>query len=143
MPLDQLRAVDEAPYSAAIAAGVKLVMVSWATYPALDPRLPAGLSFAVIHGELRGRLHFHGVTITDGLGAGALARFGGFSQRGVLAADAGADLLLCSVTNPNDNSPANGIAALEGLAAALRDHKLSRTDAQQAARRVIALRSTP
>jgi hypothetical protein len=61
----------------------------------------------------------------------------------VLAADAGADLLLCSVTNPNDNTPANGIAALDGLTAGLRDHKLSRPYAQQAAGRVIALRSKP
>ena len=73
-------------------------MVSWAVYPALDPRLPAGLSAAVIGGELRGRLGFRGVTVTDGLGAGALRAFGGFAQRGALAARAGADLLLCSVT---------------------------------------------
>jgi hypothetical protein len=29
-----LQTIDEMPYRAAIAAGVKLVMVSWATYPA-------------------------------------------------------------------------------------------------------------
>ena len=36
----QLRAVDELPYSTAITAGVKLVMVSWAIYPALDRTRP-------------------------------------------------------------------------------------------------------
>ena len=46
--LSSLRGVDEAPYRAAIAAGVKLVMSSWAVFPALDPRRPAGLSAAVI-----------------------------------------------------------------------------------------------
>ena len=141
--LSELRATDEAPYRVAIAAGVKLVMVSWATYPALDPRLPAGLSSAVIHGELRGRLGFRGVTVTDGLGAGALTAFGGFAQRGVLAAHAGADLLLCSTQNVNDNSPANGIAALSGLAGALANHQLSRPYAELAAARVIQLRSSP
>jgi beta-N-acetylhexosaminidase len=139
---NELRATDEAPYRAAIAAGVKLVMVSWATYPALDPRLPAGLSSAVIHGELRGRLGFRGVTITDGLGAGALTPFGGFAQRGVLAAHAGADLLLCSTQNVKDNSPANGIAALSGLAGALANHQLSRPYAELAAARVIQFRSS-
>ena len=39
-----LRRVDERPYRAAVAAGVRLVMVSWAVYPALDPYRPAGLS---------------------------------------------------------------------------------------------------
>ncbi len=39
--LAKLHTIDEVPYPAAIAAGVKLVMVSWAIYPALDPNLPA------------------------------------------------------------------------------------------------------
>ena len=141
--LTALRTIDEAPYRAAIAAGVRLVMVSWATYPALDARRPAGLTAAVVGGELRGRLRFRGVTITDGLGAGALAAFGGFAQRSVLAAQAGADLLLCSVPVAQDNTPANGLAALNGLKAALAGGSLSRNTAQQAAARVIALRAQP
>jgi beta-N-acetylhexosaminidase len=143
LPLSTLRTVDEAPYRAAIAAGVRLVMVSWATYPALDPRRPAGLSAAVIQGELRGRLGYRGVTITDGLGAGALAAYGGFGQRGVLAAQAGADLLLCSVLVPQDNTPANGVAALDAVESALASGALSRSAATQAATRVIALRLSP
>ncbi len=131
------------PYRAAIAAGVRLVMVSWATYPALDPHLPAGLSSTIIHGVLRGRLGFRGVTITDGLGAGALAPFGGFAERGLLAAHAGADLLLCATTNPNDDTPANGIAVLNAVSGALANQGLERSYAEQAAARIIALRSDP
>src|SRR5690606_6524750 len=56
LPLRTLRSVDMVPYPAAIAAGVDLVMTSWAVYPALHPGRPAGLSRRVIHGELRGRL---------------------------------------------------------------------------------------
>ena len=74
--LSTLRAVDEAPYPAVISAGVKLIMVSWAIYPALDRAYPAGLSSAVVGGELRARLGYQGVTITDALEAGALAAFG-------------------------------------------------------------------
>jgi beta-N-acetylhexosaminidase len=140
--LNDLRATDESPYGAAVAAGVKLVMVSWATYPALDSRLPAGLSPAVINGELRGRLGFRGVTITDGLGAGALASFGGFAERGLLAARAGADLLLCTTTNPYANTPANGIAALDALVDALSGRTLDRSAAERAVARVIALRAS-
>ena len=58
--LSGLRGKDEVPYPAAIAAGVKLVMVSWAIYPALDATYPAGLSTAWVQGELRGRLGFGG-----------------------------------------------------------------------------------
>ena len=71
-------------------------MVSWAVYPALDPRWPAGLSSAIVGGELRQRLGFTGVTITDALEAGALQAFGTTGQRATLAASAGMDLILCS-----------------------------------------------
>jgi len=143
LSLGELRAVDEAPYSEAIAAGVRLIMTSWAVYPALDPRLPAGLSSAVIQGELRGRLGFRGVTITDGIEAGSLQRFGTAAQRGVLAASAGADLLLCSAPYVEENTPAEGAAVLRGLVSALATRRLTRASAEQAAERVISLRSSP
>ena len=79
--LSGLRGKDEVPYPAAIAAGVKLVMVSWATYPAFDRAHPAGLSPTVVQSELRARLGFQGVTITDALEAGALKAFGTTAQR--------------------------------------------------------------
>jgi len=143
VPLRQLRQVDEEPYRSAIAAGVKLVMVSWAVYPALDPRMPAGLSPKVIGGELRTRLGFRGVTITDSLGAGALTPFGSYAQRGILAARAGADLILCATTAPGGNTPTEGVQVLTRLTSALATHALSRIAAEQAAARVIALRAHP
>jgi beta-N-acetylhexosaminidase len=139
--LATLRAVDELPYKSAIAAGVKLVMTSWATYPALDPSRPAGLSSKVIEGELRGRLGFKGVTITDGIDAGAVTPFGSLSRRSVLAAGAGADLILCAATVPQDNTPSIGITARNAIASALGAHQLGRAAAQQAAGRVLALRA--
>jgi beta-N-acetylhexosaminidase len=73
LPVRTLRAVDELPYSSAISSGVRLVMASWATYPALDRRHPAGMSTVVIQRELRQRLRFAGVTITDALGSRRVA----------------------------------------------------------------------
>jgi len=99
--LSKLRSTDEVPYPAAIAAGVKLIMVSWAVYPALDRSLPAGLSPIVVQQELRGRNGFTGVTITDALEAGALNAYGTTGQRAVDAAAAGMDLILCSAQDPN------------------------------------------
>ena len=119
LPLSELRRTDEKPYRSAISAGVKLVMLSWAVYPALDPRMPAGFSATVIGNELRSRLRFRGVTITDSLGAGAVARFGGYGERGVLAARAGEDLILCATTSPGGNTPDEGIDVLKSLALAL------------------------
>ena len=100
LPAAVLRSVDEAPYQPAIEAGARLAMVSWASYPALDPRLPAGLSPTIIQGDLQGRLGFGGVTITDALGAGALGAYGSLANKTMLAARAGMDALLCTATMP-------------------------------------------
>ena len=74
--LAELRTVDEAAFVPSIRAGIDLVMASWAIYPALDAARPAGLSRRVIQNELRGRLGFRGVTITDALEAGSLDAYG-------------------------------------------------------------------
>jgi beta-N-acetylhexosaminidase len=139
----QLRGVDEAPYRSAIAAGVKLIMLSWARYPALDRTRPAGLSPAVIQGELRARLDFKGVTITDAIGAGALTPFGKPSQTSVLAARAGADLILCAGTAPDGNSPLQGLTVMHAIAGAISDGRLSRSSALASAERILALRAYP
>jgi beta-N-acetylhexosaminidase len=137
VPLATLRSVDELPYRSAIAAGVRLVMVSWAVYPALDRSLPAGLSPAVVGQELRGRLGFTGVTITDALEAGALRAYGTPAQRGVLAARAGMDLLLCS-----QGDPAQGQDVVTALAATLQSGRLDSAGFIASADRLTALRSS-
>ncbi|MET8544984.1 glycoside hydrolase family 3 N-terminal domain-containing protein [Kitasatospora sp. NPDC004799] len=137
VPLSQLRARGEAPYRAAVAAGVRLVMASWAVYPALDPDHPAGFSPAVIQGELRGRLGFSGVTVTDAMEAKALDPFGGTGDRALAAAAAGMDLLLCSARDPGQAEEAT-----EALAAALDDGRLDRRAFTGAVARVDALRGS-
>jgi len=133
--LPDLRSKDEVPYRAAIAARVRLIMVSWAIYPALDAANPAGLSSTVVQGELRGRLGYRGVTITDTLEAGALHAFGSFGQRAVLAARAGMDLLMCSAQDPSQ-----GRAVTSALADALDSGQLDSATFNAAAQRVTALR---
>jgi beta-glucosidase-like glycosyl hydrolase len=98
LTLNEIRSVDEVPYIHAIAAGVSLVMPSWAVYPAMDT-IPSGLSRKWITRELRGRLRFKGVTITDALEAGSLTPFGDLPTVSVLAAKAGMDMLLASQRN--------------------------------------------
>jgi beta-N-acetylhexosaminidase len=131
-----IRGTDEAPYHTAIGAGVKLVMVSWAVYPALDRAHPAGLSPAIVGGELRSRLGFKGVTITDALGAGALRAFGTFGNRAELAATAGMDLVLCS-----EGHVGEGESAIDGLERGYLNGTLNRTAFTAAVTRVLVLRA--
>ena len=133
---EEIRDIDERPFAAAIAAGVDMIMTSWAVYPALDPTYPAGLSERIVQGELRRRLGYGGVTITDALEAGSLDPFGDTGQRAVLSARAGMDVLLCS-----GRDVAQGTDAVQALAAALEEHDLNPGHSRQALRRVLALRS--
>ncbi len=88
-----LRAVDERPYRRFVTAGGKLVMLSTAIYPAFSPQ-PAAFARSIASGELRDRIGFDGVSITDALESVAVRNFGGPASAGLAAAAAGTDLLL-------------------------------------------------
>jgi beta-N-acetylhexosaminidase len=137
LPLSTLRAVDEYPYQAAVRAGAKLTMVSWARYPALDPRLPAALSPTIVQGELEGRLGFGGVTITDALGAGALDAYGSLQNKTMLAGRAGMDALLCTAIKPLP-----GWKCVDGLKGGYLDGALPKTAFQAQLAQLLQLRAT-
>ena len=137
LSLSDLRSIDESPFTNAINANVDMIMTSWATYPALDPDLPSGLSPRIVRGELRGRLKFRGVTITDAIEAGALQNFGDTGERAVAAAAADMDIVLCSARDLSQ-----GQDAVDALQAAVADGQLDRGQAIHALQRVLALRST-
>jgi beta-N-acetylhexosaminidase len=130
----ELRATDEAPYGAFIAAGGKLVMLSTAIYPAFSNR-PAAFTKRIATGELRGRLGFRGVTITDSLGSTAVAEFGGQREAAVDGAAAGDDLLLF------DDLP-SALAGHEALVKQLAQGGLNRAPFEAAVGRVLRLRAS-
>jgi beta-N-acetylhexosaminidase len=95
LPETTLRAVDEAPYRRYVdrLGEAGMVMMSTAIYPALAPE-PAAFAPAIATGELRQRLGFTGVSITDALESVAVRAFGGPARAALAAASAGTDLLL-------------------------------------------------
>lgn len=133
--LDFLRGVDEAPFAAAFGGGVPMVMTSTSVYTALDPSAPALLSPRVATTELRERLGFTGVSITDDLDVAALDRFGSASRVGLRAAQAGNDLLLFA------QSYGNGAGAAGAMVRAAQSGALGRVDLEAHAARVLALRA--
>jgi beta-N-acetylhexosaminidase len=85
---------DLAPFRAAIAAGVPLVMSSHAVYPAYDSRRIASQSPAVLKGLLRDKLGFKGVVITDSIEAAAVRATGSTEQVAIRSVEAGNDIVL-------------------------------------------------
>ena len=90
----RLQQVELPPFQAAIQAGVDAVMSAHLQIPALDDRYPATLSFKILTQELRQRLGFGGLIVTDALIMGAIADRYGNDESAVLAIEAGADILL-------------------------------------------------
>ncbi|MEO7435412.1 MAG: beta-N-acetylhexosaminidase [Candidatus Binatia bacterium] len=89
-----LTATELAPFRAAVAAQVPMLMTAHVRYPALDPDLPATLSRAIVTTLLRRRLGFRGVIATDDLEMRAIADHWGPGETAVRALAAGCDLLL-------------------------------------------------
>lgn len=127
-----LHEVDEAPYRRFVEAGGDLVMLSTAIYPALSPQ-PAAFSRPIATGELRERLGFKGVSITDALDTVAVKAFGGPAKVASAAARAGTDLLLYT-------DPAEAAAAQHVLLQALRTGAISRASFEESVQRVLNLR---
>jgi beta-N-acetylhexosaminidase len=134
LPRAKLRAVDEAPFAAFAAAGGDLVMLSTAIYPAFSAK-PAAFARAIATGELRTRLGYEGVSVTDALGTVAVEAFGGPAKAGLTAARAGVDLLLF-------NNLAQAESGWKALVKQLRARKLPRPQFEASAQRVLDLRES-
>ena len=133
LPAAKLRSADEQPYTSFIQSGGAMVMLSTAIYPAFSGR-PAALSRAVATGELRDRLGFQGVSITDSLGSVSAQAVGGPAKTALAAARAGTDIAL--FTDLGDAARAQ-----RALARGLADGSLERAEFEASVRRVLALRA--
>jgi beta-N-acetylhexosaminidase len=129
----QLEATDLPPFAAAIDAGVPLVMVGHARYPALDPDRIASQSPPIIQQLLRGRMRFRGVVVSDSMEAQASLATGDIATISERAVRAGVDLLL--LTGRGSYAPVyNHLLALAERSPAFR------TRVREAAARVLALK---
>ena len=90
----RLAEVELPPFVEAIANGVDAVMSAHLLIPAWDAEFPATLSRKILIAKLREELGFEGLIVTDALVMGAIASKYGANEAAVLAAEAGADVLL-------------------------------------------------
>jgi beta-N-acetylhexosaminidase len=120
------------PFRDAVRAGVRIVMVSNAAYPTLDPTgLPAAISPAIVDGLLRRHLGFEGVVITDAFSTPAPAAHGDAPRRAI---SAGVDMLLYS------DSERSSARAYTSLLREAGTKALPRARLAQSYARVIALK---
>ena len=87
---------DYLPFISGIKAGVPSIMVSHNVMESVDSTYPASLSKKVITGELREKLDFSGIVITDDLAMDAVKSYVTEGSAAVLAINAGNDMIITS-----------------------------------------------
>jgi beta-glucosidase-like glycosyl hydrolase len=96
--VERLRATDLLPFTIAVDSGVASIMTAHVAYPAFDPEgIPATLSGPIL-AELRGRMGYDGLVVSDALIMDGALVGRRESDAAVEAVRAGVDLLLY----PND-----------------------------------------
>jgi beta-N-acetylhexosaminidase len=128
----KLRRIDERPYRRFAAKHGDVVMISTAIYTHFSHK-PAAFSKRLATAELRSRLGFGGVSISDALGTVSAREFGGPAKVGLAAARAGTDLLL--FTDHHAAARAGG-----ALRRRLRSGALARPRFERSVQRVLDLR---
>lgn len=128
--VDELCACEYVPFKAAIDAGCPFVMVGHIQTPnAAGDDLPASLSRVMITEELRGRLGFAGVVISDSMCMGAISRNFEPEDAAVRFVAAGGDVLLM---------PPDPWAAHQGIIDAVYSGSLTEERIDESVLRIIA-----
>lgn len=96
--LDDLWEQDLVPFRAVSDAGIASMLITHVQFKALEPDYPSTMSPAIIDGLLREQVGFEGVVTTDCMEMGAITNTYGPGESAVLAALAGANVILFSHT---------------------------------------------
>lgn len=93
---DTFEKSDYLPFIGGIESGVPFILVSHNIVKCMDDTYPASLSKKVITGELRNKLKFSGIVITDDLDMEAVSEYRNSGTAATYAINAGADMIITS-----------------------------------------------
>lgn len=109
---EQLDKEDGVPFRTLIGETdptVTFIMVSNVTFPNLDPSGPACISKKIMTDILRKDYEFTGLILSDDMEMGAMAKHYAFSEMGVKAIEAGADIILVCHDYGHEQEVFNGL----------------------------------
>lgn len=129
---DEIRACEYKPFQAGIEAGCPFVMVGHIETPGLaTDGLPASLSKTMITDELRGRLGFEGVVISDSFVMGAITQRYASADVAVRFIQAGGDMILM---------PENLQEAYRGVLAAVDGGTIEKSRIDESVERILEVK---
>lgn len=125
---------DLVPYRALMSYHPAMIMTTDLLMPALDPNMPAELSRPIVTGILRNEIGYDGVVVTDALYMGGITDRFSMARAGVLAIQAGNDMLE-GPWNANQMR-----AMVDALRAAVQSDQLTKARIDESVRRILLLK---
>ncbi len=119
------------PFAQGAAFGGGIILVTALPYREVDKDLPSCLSPDMVTGRLRGVLGYKGVIMTDSLRQPLVTGAVKNSQAGVMALEAGCDMILL---------PANFRSALKGVTDAVAEGRLTEKRLEESVLRILELK---
>jgi beta-N-acetylhexosaminidase len=132
--LERLRTTELVPFKKVFRARLDMLMTAHIKFPQIDPEWPVTLSEIFLHKILREELRYRNIVISDDLDMKAMSAFYPADQIPVRALQAGCDILL--YCNDFDRPR----QALEAIAKAIKDHKLTAMHIDESYNRVVTLK---
>ncbi len=119
-------------------SGCSMVMIAHVVNKQLDKTgAPASLSYEMITNELRRKLHFEGVVITDDLQMGAISKlYPDFNEVLIKAINAGNDILIIS----NQFTQQNTKELVEMIYQDVKNHQIAESRINEAYQRIVKLK---
>ncbi|MEK0313111.1 beta-N-acetylhexosaminidase [Cohnella sp. 56] len=131
---DQLAKLEWLPFEAAIGQQADAVMVAHILFPKIDPDAPASFSRVIIGDQLRGKLGYDGVVITDDMTMGAIAKHYELADAAVRSVEAGSDILLVAHGYDVERS------VYKALLAAAKSGRLTQARIDESVTRILTLK---
>lgn len=128
---DELASGEYLAFESGIKAGADMVMIGHITLPSIA-LLPSSLSNKVIQEELRGKLNYDGIIITDSLAMGAVSKMYTADELAVIAVKAGNDILLM---------PSDLKLAVDGILNAIKNGEITEERIDESVKRILELKS--
>lgn len=132
--IERLRSVELVPFKKVFRARLDMVMTAHIQFSKIDPKYPVTLSEIFIKKMLREEMRYKQLVVTDDLDMGALASNFSVEEIPVRALEAGNDILL--YCNKFDHPQ----IALDAIAKAVKDHRLSAKQIDESYNRVVTLK---
>jgi len=132
---DQLAKLEWLPFKAAIGQQADAVMVAHILFPKIDPDAPASFSKVIIGDQLRGKLGYKGVVITDDMTMGAIAKHYNLAEASVKSIEAGSDILLAAHGYDVEHN------VYKALLSAVKSGRLSEARIDESVKRILTLKA--